>query len=170
MSAAQRASLIQHALDLGHMFRQNMAIKHGLPEPSSTMFPVGVSEPPQPLTLRVETNQPLATATATAAGNPAGMPAAQAQAAPVATAADPAATPTVPAGTSDWVKRAAIAAAVIGTGGLGAGATYLLTRPSSGNTGPTINVQAADQSLLTWLQERGYHLPPGRPTGPEKSK
>ena|SRR3990167_8703568 len=152
MSAAQRTALIQHALDLGYMFRQNMAVKHGLPAPSRAMFPDAEPDPPQPLTLRLETTQPLATATATA--NPAEV-------------SQPPAPPTAPAApqptANGWAKNAAlIAALAAGTGGLGTAAGYFM-RPSE--SGPTINVQPNDQGLLQWLQENGYHLPDKQPKG-----
>lgn len=146
MSAAQRTALIQHALDLGYMFRQNMAVKHGLPAPSRAIFPAAEPDPPPPLTLRLETTQPLATA------NPAEVT----QSPPaVAVVPQPAA--------NGWAKNAALLAALAaGTGGLGTAAGYFM-RPSV--SGPTINVQPNDQGLLQWLQEQGYHLPDKQPNG-----
>lgn len=160
MSAAQHTALIQHALDLGYEFRQNMALKHGLPEPSRTILPPSEPPPPaQPVVVRLETTQPLATATATAQPQPVTqtpMPSA-----PVAENTGELAAAPAPI---NWAKRAALLAALAaGSGGAG----YALSQFAQGDSGPTVNVQAADQSLLNWLQERGYHLPPGNRTSRE---
>lgn len=141
MSADQRTALLQHALNMGDLFAQNAALMRGLPDkPPRPTLRVGPDLPLPPLTLRLETNQPLATANATA--NPATVA--------------PLPPPAQAAPASGWLKNAAMVAALAaGTGGLGGLAGYLM-QPSS--TGQTINVQS-DQGLLQYLQEQGYHLP-----------
>lgn len=141
MSADMKTAVMQHALNMGDLFAQNAALVHGLPDkpprPTLKVTPDG------PLTLRLETNQPLATATATA--HPAEVaPTSSPATAPVANSA------------SGWLKNAAMIAALTATGGgLGTAAGYFM-RPAGG---PTINVQQSDQGLLQYLQEQGYHLP-----------
>lgn len=149
MSAAQRNTLIQHALNMGDLFAQNAALKHGLPDkPPRPVLPV---QPDEPVVLRLLTDQPLATATATANPPPAADGPALAQAIPLSTA-------------GGWIKKAAMVGALaLGTGGLGGGllvnALNRVQKPTPQNASPAI-VQQADQSLLTYLQEEGYHLPP----------
>ena len=141
MSADVKTALMQHALNVGHAFLQNAMWHRQLPDmPPRPTLKMTPDAPISPLTLRLETNQPLATANATA--NPATV-------APLPPPAQ-----TAPA--NGWLKKAAaIAALAAGTGGLGGLAGYLM-QPSS--TGQTINVQS-DQGLLQYLQEQGYHLP-----------
>ena len=123
---------IQHALDVGDQYKQNMALRHGLERPDR---------------LRIDQSLPVAKAIVEPVREVAqSMPALQV-AAPVAQSLLSRALP--------WLAAGALS---LGTGGIGAGlASYFLSRPTSPSAAPVIE---AETGLLSDLQERGFHLPP----------
>lgn len=123
---------IQHALDVGDQYKQNMALRHGLERPDR---------------LRIDQSLPVAKAIVEPVREVAqAMPALQA-AAPVAQSLLSRALP--------WLAAGALS---LGTGGVGAGlASYFLSRQSPQVAAPVVE---AETGLLSDLQERGFHLPP----------
>jgi hypothetical protein len=135
-----QTAIVQSALDTAQLFKDNMALARNLPQASRIV--VDPPREPGPIRVQLESNQPLATATANA------------PASPIVQAA-------TTAGASSLAKTAAIVGlSLLGGGGiaaLGTGLGAYMNRPAQPAV-PVVNVQG-DASLLQHLEEQGYHLP-----------
>jgi hypothetical protein len=140
MSAELQTALVNEVLDLSNMFKQNCALKHGLPEVKNNRISKLDPPPkPEPIKVDIPNNIPAA-------------PAASNSPSPGATVA------------ADTDKRSLVKTAVpwllgaaIGTAGPLAYAWYT-------GGGDAVKVEAAKQkqSLLDALQNQGFHLDPER--------
>lgn len=125
-------ALIQHALDVGDQYKQNMALKHGLEKPGKiSLDSVPISAPPVPLAQALPVAQAL----------PAKVESAGSKLLPLALAA------ATILGTGG--AGAGLAALFMG------GNKPAITRPAA----PV--VIESEAGLLSDLQERGFHLPRG---------
>lgn len=147
-------ALSQEALDTSYQHRQNVAMKHGLHVPPRNVLGSSAGGLTSPAT------------TSPASPPPATMPPAPTSTLPVATAL-PDSRPWWP-----WLVSAAVA---LGGGSLGAAVTQWVrpttATPTTAPASPTEAERSAasadgsranpvGDSLLSDLQERGYHLPP----------
>lgn len=129
---AERTAIFREVLNLSGMFRQNVALKHGLPMPSTNDLTAAdqsaaVTQPNTPGTAAQTMEQPSS-----------GVHPAQASAWP------------------SWVKPALVAGAIaLSGGGLGGIVTYLLT----GRAAPQQPAEPQG-NLLQWLQDNGQNVPP----------
>ncbi len=142
MSAELQTAVANEALELSQMFRQNAALKHGLPDcrQAERITDIGDNPPPAPPVVNI-TNQIPAAPAATNSPSP-GLGAAQAQG-------------------SSLLSRAApfllTTAGLLGGGGIGLGINSLMHKPATTAEQPA----AKDGDLLQWLQTQGRHLPEG---------
>jgi hypothetical protein len=152
MSAAERRAVLQHSLNVADVFVQNAALRNAIPDKPPR--PVVAEEPPAaPPELRVVfTGDPIATATATATPAAGGPVPGQIELV------------SEPAAKRSWLRDGLLlGAAGLGSSGIVAGAITLAAHLFGGDDTPapsTTIVQQADQSLLQYLQEGGYHLAP----------
>lgn len=139
MSAELQTALVNEVLDLSNMFKQNCALKHGLPEVNNNRI-TKLDPPPK--------QEP---------------PVVNVQVTPAATAANTA-LPSPGAGAAETVKQTLIgkAAPVLLAGAIGAAGPLAYTWFTGG--GEAVKVEAAkqQQSLLDALQNQGFHLDPER--------
>ena len=144
MSAAVQTAAINEALELSHMFRENAALRHGLPRCPAAQRIDQLDEEtpkkPEPPVVNITNNIP---------------------AAPAAPHSSLGAAAAVTTGS---LARAAAPylLTALGAGGLAAGASYYL------NDTPTPAVEPVEQpptgDLFEYLQQRGDHLPGGWPS------
>ena len=134
MSAAIAEAAVNEALELSWLFRQNAALRHGLPDAKRTGGVRSIDDQKPPV-VNITNNIP----------PPATTP-----------AATNTATPEV-----SWIKKAApYVLAATGAAGATLGAGYwLLDRDHP----QPVQQVPADGSLLEYLQQRGAHLPEGWP-------
>lgn len=148
MSAAAQKAVMQEALDLSHQFRENSAMRNGIPtRPPRNV--IGEEPEPRPIVRlmrqRTERDQTTTTTKETK----------------TAPAAEPLLMPsTLPA----WAKGALVTGA-IGLSGLGGAALTQWTsgrEPTPAPTQPEIVVTEppASGDLLRWLSKEGYDRPP----------
>jgi hypothetical protein len=125
--------LVQHALDVAGLYKQNAALHRGLPDrPPRLVVDDSATSPPAPVTIPF-------------VGQPATIPVAP---------------PTQPSMASQLARIGLIVAATLGGGGLGGAALNYWLRPP-GQTPPVqpVDPPAATGSLLQYLEDQGYHLP-----------
>lgn len=144
MSAAVQTAAINEALELSHMFRENSALRHGLPRcPAAQRIDELTDEPqpdPKPPVINITNNIPAANA---ASSSSLGTDAAVTTGRSLARAAAP------------YLLTA------LGAGGLAAGANYFLADEPT--PPPVVQAAAPQGDLLQYLETEGYHLPEGWP-------
>lgn len=153
MSVAIQQGMMEELAELSWMFRQNAALKNGLPDVKRLPVPKLTDEPTQSSTTvkidETKTETKTDTSAATAAT---GSPSPGAAAAPNN-------------GKSLWSKAAPFLITGLVAAGLPLGAAWMLgafdkPKPTTTTTiiAPT-QTEAQDRSLLQWLQDHGKHLP-----------
>jgi len=144
MLTAIQKKIWQHTFDVAHLFKQNAAIVHGLPEPG----PISLDDVP----VETEAGPP-------GPFGPQGPPGPSGPIGPQG----PSISQSVPpvAKSNGWTKAAVVAGALTaGTLG-GIGLTSLLTpdeKPPA--TTPPASQPKDDGSLLQWLEDTGKHIAP----------
>lgn len=145
MSAEIQAAVINEAFELSQMFRQNAALKHGLPECAAAQRIKSLPDQPppkqEPPIVNVINKLPAADA-ANDSPTPGEPGAASVPSSSLLRAAAP------------WLLTA------VGAGGIAAGANYLM-RDTPVDPPAAARSEPQDGSLLQWLQDRGQHLPEG---------
>ena len=143
MSVALKQAAVDEALELSWLFRQNAALRAGLPDVKKTHAKLGDDPPPQPAPPPVVniTNQLPPTA-----GN----------------SPSPGAT-VVAAAKSSLLRRAApwLVATALGSAGLGGLGGWLFSRGQTPVQPEPVTQAEQDRSMLQWLQDKGQHLKPG---------
>jgi uncharacterized protein HemX len=146
MSAELKTAVVNEALDLSHMFKQNCALKHGLPEIHSNRISKLTDDPPakqEPPIVNITNNIP---------------------AAPAATN-----TPSPGAGAADAVKQTLLgkAAPFLLSAAIGSAAVPAYWWLTQDEKAPVVQdatePQPRDGDLLQFLQSQGMHLPEGQP-------
>ena len=139
MSAELQTAIANEALELSHMFRQNAALKHGLPDVRGAERIASLDTEPAP-----KAEPPVVNITN------------QIPAAPAATSSPSPGTAAAPAGSSLLRKAAPflIAGGLLGPAGY---AAHALLNPAT----PPATQTEQDGSLLQALQDKGLHLPEG---------
>jgi len=151
MSATIQQAIVQEALDLSHQFRENAALRNGIPT-RPTRNVVAAEPPVRPLVKLMRKPREPSTSGATQAAAPAVV-------APAATAI----TSSLPA----WAKGALVAG-TLGLGGIGGALITSMERgspppadiPSTNRGTPAARGPAASGDLLRWLSGEGYDRPP----------
>lgn len=156
MSADVQTAVLNEAFELAHMFRENAALKHGLPNcPAAqrvkSLIEADQPDPPPPPVVNITNNIPARDSTSAAdaaqeSPTPGDYGVASAKSGSLLKAAAP------------WLLTAATA------GGVGAGVNYWLRdKPVVMPSPAPVAQRAADQdgSLLQFLQDAGKHLPEG---------
>lgn len=144
MSAELQVAVTNEALELSHMFRQNAALKHGIPDCHGAER-ISKAESPEPVIVQT-------------APAPEPAPAVDKSPSPGLGAAQPAQQASLLRRAAPFLATAAVAAGV---------PLLALWHPNSNSAPPAAPpsvVQpstSTDGSLLQWLQDKGEHLPEG---------
>ena len=142
MSAELQTALVNEVLDLSHMFKQNCALKHGLPEVNNNR--VTKIDPPakaEPIKVDITNNIPAA-------------PAAPNSPSPGATVAADTDQRSLVKTVAPWLLSAAIGSGV-------AAPAYWWLFGNNEQPPTTETPQPKDGSLLQYLEDQGMHLPEG---------
>lgn len=139
-------SLVEESLELSNMFRQNAALKNGLPECRRVSVPkIDPTPPPAPPVVNVDVQPTPVVVQQVEAKSPS-------PGAPAAETAKP-----------SWLSRSApwLLAGVTGLGG--SLATSWMSKDTPDAPAPAAVQQQKEQGwLLQWLQENGKHRPEGQ--------
>ncbi len=144
MSAELKTAIVNEALDLSNMFKQNCALKHGLPQVNSNRVTSLPDDPKQePPVVNITNNIPAATAATN--------------------------TPSPGAGAVETVKQSLLktAAPFLLSAAVGSAAVPAYWWLTQDEKAPVVQEETAPQprdgSLLQYLQDQGLHLKEGSP-------
>jgi len=154
MSAELQTALVNEVLDLSSLFKQNCALKHGLPKVGDNRISgLSPDPPPPPQNINITNQIPVPevkidnqiVAASAASNSPS----------PGATVAADTGKQSLVRTVAPWLLSA------LGASGLTAAGlwAYFSGLPES----PVIAEQMKDGSLFDWLETEGYHLPEGWP-------